>query len=336
MEENLFDIPIVLFVFRRLDTVKLIMEKVKEIKPKTFYVFSDGPRIGKDEERKKVLEVREYITNVINWDCDLHMEFSEYNKGCANNICGGINTVFHWEKTAIILEDDAVPLIEFFLYCSELLKIYEKDKRIQFIAGFNAVGDTDTIQHSYSFSKSAPMSGAIATWADRWNECDFKMKNWPDNFKQKKLKEYFYFNELYRVYCQAFEDSYKNINDGWDYQFHHDMLDKERVAIVPRGNLVKSYGYTEGAFHPQSKREAKNLNKIMDYTKESISFPMEQLKEIIVNVEYDQLRQKYLLQVKGNYIQRHMYYLKRRLKDLAYKYIPKSVWNSIKKIVKKQ
>ena len=333
MEENLFDIPIVLFVFRRLDTVKLIMEKVKEIKPKTFYVFSDGPRIGKAEERKRVLEVREYITNMIDWDCDIHMEFPEYNKGCANNICDGVNTVFGKEKAAIILEDDAVPMVEFFLYCRELLKLYEKDKRVQFIAGFNAVGDTEIIQYSYAFSKSAPMSGAIATWADRWNECDFKMKNWPDNFKQKKLKEYFYFNELYRVHCQAFEDSYKNINDGWDYQFHHDMLDKERVAIVPRGNLVKSYGYTEGAFHPQSKREAKNLNKIMDYTKESISFPMEQPKEIIVNVEYDRLRQKYLLQVKGNYIQRHMYYLKRKLKDLAYKYIPKSIWNSVKNLV---
>ncbi len=335
MSKVCFDVPIVLFVFRRLDTVKLIINKIKEVKPCKFYVFSDGPRLGKEEEKRKVLEVREYIQNAVDWECDFYVEFPENNKGCANNICDGINTVFRKEKAAIILEDDAVPMTEFFYYCKYLLDKYEKDERIQFIAGFNAVGDTDTIIDSYAFSKSAPMSGAIATWANRWNDCDFSMKNWTQNYKEKRFKKYYYFNELYRIHCGAYEDSYKNINDGWDYQFHHDMLDRERFAIVPRGNLARSYGYTEGAFHPQSKREAENLKKIMDYTRTEYLFPMKEPEGVFLNEAYDKLRQKYLLNVTGNYIQRRIIYTKKRVKDYIYKYMPRTIWNYLKKIIKK-
>lgn len=327
--------PVVLFVFRRIDTVKLIFEKLQEIKPKILYVFSDGPRPGRDDEAQKVHIVREFIQKAVNWDCELHLEYAAKNKGCAENICSGIDKVFQKEISAIILEDDAVPMKEFFIYCQYLLAEYQGERRVQYIAGFNAVGDTDTIPNSYAFSKSAPMSGAIATWADRWNQCDFSMKNWPDNRKKKTFRKYYYFNELYKLHCSAFDDSYKNINDGWDYQFHHDQLDKQRFAIVPKGNLVKSYGYTEGAFHPQNKTEAYHLEKIMNYTERSFDFPMHEPKEIVLNREYDRLRQKLLLGVKGNYVQRHVYYLRRKIKDLAYRYLPKKIWNLLKGVVGK-
>lgn len=327
--------PVVLFVFRRIDTVKLIFEKLQEIKPRILYVFSDGPRVGKEDEAKKVQEVREFVSNAVNWDCELHLEYAENNKGCAGNICDGIDKVFQQEETAIILEDDAVPMKEFFIYCQYLLAKYQVEKRVQYIAGFNAVGDSDTITDSYAFSQSAPMSGAIATWSDRWNQCDFSMKNWPHNKKEKIFRKYYYFNELYKFHCSAFDDSYKNINDGWDYQFHHDQLDKQRFAIVPKGNLAKSYGYTEGAFHPQNKTEADHLDKIMNYTQKPFDFPMQEPDEIVLNCEYDRLRQKLLLGVKGNYVQRHLYYCRRTVKELAYRYMPKKLWNWLKKIISK-
>lgn len=333
MKDYIFDIPVVLFVFRRLDTVKLIMEKFEQIKPKVLYIFSDGPRDGKEEEQKKVQEVRQYIKDAVKWECDLHLEYAEKNKGCATNICDGIDKVFETQESAIIFEDDAVPMLEFFEYCKVLLQKYEDDKRIQYIAGFNAVGDTKCIKESYAFSQSAPMSGAIATWADRWNECDFSMKDWPRRKKDKSLEKYFYFKELYNETSKAFEDSYKNINDGWDYQFQFDQLNKERFAIVPRGNLARSYGYTEGAFHEQGERVAKNLIKVMDCTKVGFDFPLTHPNEMNVNEEYDKMRQRLYLDVNGNYIIRHITYAKRKCKEIVYRFMPKSVWNVIRDLV---
>lgn len=325
--------PVVLFVFRKIDTVKLIFEKLQEIKPHTLYVFSDGPRYGREEEAIKVQKVREYVSNAVNWDCEFHLEHAEKNKGCARNICDGLDKVFQKEDTAIVLEDDAVPMKEFFMYCQYLLTKYQKEEQVQFIAGFNAVGDTSTIPESYAFSRFAPMSGAIATWANRWNQCDFSMKNWPSNKKNRVFRKYYYSTELYKLYCNAFDDSYKNINDGWDYQFHHDQLDKQRFAIVPKGNLVKNCGFTEDAFHPQSNSEAYKFEKIMNYTQQDFNFPMQEPKNIVSNYEYDRLRQKIFLGMKGNYLQRHIYYLLRFIKDLVYRYMPERMWNCLKKLL---
>ena len=112
-------------------------------------------------------------------------------------------------------------------------------------------------------------------------------------------------------------------------------MDKQRFAIVPKGNLVKSYGYTEGAFHPQNQTEANNLKKIMNYTKKTFEFPMREPEKMMLNSKYDKLRQKLLLGVRGNYVQRHIYYTWRRIKDIAYKYLPNQVWNIIKKALSK-
>lgn len=335
LETKAYDIPVVLFVFRRLDTVKMIIEKLKEVKPQEVYIFSDGARDDREDEQHKVQTVREYLDSAIDWQCHVHKEYASQNKGCAKNICEGINQVFSVEKKAIILEDDAVPMTEFFQYCKILLEKYESNKKIQYIAGFNAVGDTECIKESYSFSYTAPMSGAIATWADRWNECDFTMRTWPNRKRDGSLKKYFFSHELYCQNCNAFEDSYHNVNDGWDYQFHYDMLDKERYAIVPKGNLVRSYGYTEGAFHEQGNRVAKRLIKIMDYTHLLFAFPMDVPKSVVWNQDYDRIRQQKFLEVNGNYLERHCSYLLRGVKDCAYKYMPTKLWNFGKMLIKR-
>ena len=326
----MFDIPVVLFVFRRLDTVKLIFSELEKIKPEKLYIFSDGPRDGKDDEAKMVDDVRSYINRAVNWDCEYIPVFSQENKGCAENIISGINTVFKKEKYAIIFEDDAVPVEEYFSYCEELLKEYENDKRIQYIAGFNAIGENEIIKEDYAFAKDAPMSGAIAMWADRWNECDFKMTSWPKRKKDKSLRKYYYNHEIYSYTVKAYDDSWKNINAGWDYQFHYDQLDKERFAIVPKNNLVTSYGFVDGAFHPQSSHTAKTLINYMSANDKRVSKPLQKPAKIVWCREYDKRRQQLYLKATGTYINRHVHYVYIAVKDFAYKHLPKKIWNLLK------
>ena len=54
-------VPVALFVFRRLDTVKLILDRLRKAGCETLYIFADGAREGKEEEKKKVEEVRKYL-----------------------------------------------------------------------------------------------------------------------------------------------------------------------------------------------------------------------------------------------------------------------------------
>lgn len=329
-----YTVPIILFVFRRLESVKALMNVIKAVQPEILYVFGDGAREGREEEKNQVAAVRAFILDAVDWKCKFYPFFSDINKGCAKNICEGVDYVFQYQKYAVIFEDDALPTPAFFKYADILLQQYMNDRRIQYIAGFNAIGDSEIIKESYAFSKNAPMSGAIATWGDRWNECDFSMKNWPKNKKERRFRKYFFSSELYHVTCAAMDDSYLNINDGWDYQFHHDMLDKERYAIVPMCNLVKSQVYCGNAFHPLRGSQEDRVDKIIGHAGNRIQFPLKDPKEMYWNREYDRLRQKLFLNINGNYVQRHIIYIYRRIKEIAYRYLPKRVWKWIADIVK--
>ena len=335
MQEEDFNVPVVLFTFRRLDIVKMILERLAEIEPKTVYIFSDGARIGRTDEQEKVQNVRNYLDSAITWECSCHKEYAKENKGCAKNIRSGVDYVFAREKKAIILEDDVVPMKEFFKYCEILLDKYENDKRIQYIAGFNAIGDNEFIQESYCFAYTAPMSGAIATWADRWNECNFSLPTWSERKKNKTFRKYFYTNELYHQICKSFDEAQSENNEGWDYQFMYNQLENNRFAIVPKGNLTSNIGFSEEALHTVSDKKALKMQEILRQTSRKFEFPMESPKHICENVQYSKLRQKYFLSVNGNYVQRHWKYLILAIKDFMYHHLPSSVWNFGKKLIKK-
>lgn len=333
IEQKEFTTPIVLFTFRRLDTVKMIMREISQIRPTTLYIFSDGYRENNLEEKKKVFEVREYLREAVTWKCDYVLEFAEKNMGCANRIKSGIDMVFSKENSAIILEDDVVPTNGFFYFCQELLKKYADNKNIQYIAGFNAVGDCDFLNTDYTFSYNGPLSGAFATWSDCWNECDFCMKEWPQIKKEKRFRKYFKARELYRHFEHAFDESYKGNNEGWDYQFEYNKFRCDRLSIVPKYNLVSNIGFDTDALHGVDSRKAEKMRRMLSASSRSINFPMDGPVKCENHKEYSELRQKYFLEVNGNYVYRHINYTKRKIKDLVYKILPKVVWDRLKRIV---
>ena len=42
-----FDIPVAMFIFKRKDTVLRIIDRIREVKPQTFYLIADE---GRNEE----------------------------------------------------------------------------------------------------------------------------------------------------------------------------------------------------------------------------------------------------------------------------------------------
>lgn len=326
-------LPVVLFTFKRLETVQKIINVIRTYEPDCLYIFSDGARENVAGEFEKVDAVRNYIQDAVDWKCDKHFTFSEVNLGCDQNIRGGLDIVFAEQQYAIIFEDDAVPTIAFFHFCEKMLLKYKEDKRIQYIAGFNAIGDSNLISNDYSFGKTVPLNGAFATWKDRWNECDFDMKEWPNNRKKGILDDAFFYKELRKQWYKIYDEEYKKISTAWDYIFEHDMLSKNRLAIVPKHNLVTSYGYVEGAYHPQQKGEADRFKKYMtakdDYQQDSLN----ETYEVIRNCEYDKLRQKKLLEIKGNYFKRRIDGAYRCIKDFVYIHVSEEHWKLLKHMV---
>ncbi|WP_026653823.1 hypothetical protein [Butyrivibrio proteoclasticus] len=325
--------PVVLFVFKRLDTVKMIVDVVKQYQPVCIYVFADGARKDVEGEIDAVNGVRDYITEAFDWECDKRFFFAENNKGCDKNIRDGLDKVFSEQDSAIILEDDAIPTLQYFTFCDFLLNKYRDTRSIQFIAGFNSIGDLDLIKNSYSFGKTVPLNGAYATWADRWNECDFDMKNWPLEKKNRMLDEIFFFKELRKQYYRIYDAAYSKELTAWDYLFEHDMLSRDGLAVVPRINLVTSYGFVEGAYHPQRSSETKRFKKIMTAPKTDEQLLLDDNYEVVRNYIYDKTRQKLIMELKGNYLERRMMGVYLTIKEFAYDHLSENTWNFFKKIV---
>ena len=66
-EQNTFDIPVVLILFKRKDTVLQIVEKLRQARVNKIYLISDQGR--NSEEIKRVNETRRAIEQAIDWEC---------------------------------------------------------------------------------------------------------------------------------------------------------------------------------------------------------------------------------------------------------------------------
>ena len=131
---NKFDIPVVLFIFKREKAVEII-KRLSIVKPTKLYILADQGR--DDIERKAVKKCREKVEAAIDWECEVIKNYANENRGVYQNIGEGAKWVLKKEKWAIFLEDDNLPEVTFFEFCKEMLERYEDDSRILWICGTN-------------------------------------------------------------------------------------------------------------------------------------------------------------------------------------------------------
>lgn len=141
--------PVIFIIFNRLDTAKQVFEAIKAARPKTLLVIADGPRPDRPGEADKC-EATRAIIHEVDWECDVHTNFSSVNMGLCQRISSGITWAFEIVDKAIILEDDCVPDPSFFHFCADILERYEADERVMMISGNNHLfGRTGTADSYY-------------------------------------------------------------------------------------------------------------------------------------------------------------------------------------------
>jgi len=131
----MFETPILLIIFNRPGTTRLVFEVIRQQKPEYLYVAADGPRSGREDDIEKCKAAREIIK--VDWECELHTLYREQNLGCGRGPADAITWFFNNVEQGIILEDDSVPHPDFFKYCSELLEVYKDNDKIKVIGSAN-------------------------------------------------------------------------------------------------------------------------------------------------------------------------------------------------------
>ena len=55
-----------------------------------------------------------------------------------------------------------------------------------------------------------------------------------------------------KYYSKLFDYVYKHEIDTWDYQLQYLILQNEKLAIVPKSNMVKNIGFGDDATHTKT------------------------------------------------------------------------------------
>lgn len=269
--------PVLLVVFNRPETTIKVFEKLREAKPPKLYIAADGPRQGNNDDAVKCRQVLDIVNNV-DWKCDLKTDFSPVNLGCGARPSSAISWVLEHESNVIILEDDCVPAVSFFSYCTDLLEKYKNEEQIMHISGTRYLKEIQLNDDSYFFSRYQRPWG-WATWKRAWERFDHDMQSYSDCITNNYLD--FIFDPLESKYWKwIFDNSVKDKFHIWDYQWQYAVFVNNGLCIVPKNNLISNLG-DEGGTHVVGKNDYYHQDLAEDFKIEVHP------KCIVRNIKYD-------------------------------------------------
>ena len=270
--------PVLFLIFNRLDTTKKVFESIRAAKIPKLYIASDGHRPEKIGEQNIVHEVRNYILDNIDWECETYTLFRDENLGCKEAVSSAITWFFENEDQGIILEDDCLPDNSFLKFCEDLLDYYKDDKRIWHIGGTNPI-DKNKESSEYYFSNYNRIWG-WATWRRAWQFYDKDIKEWPKLKKSKILYSLLNAREA-RTYEKILDEVYNGKIDTWDYQWFLARL-LQGKAIIPKVNLISNIGFGEDATHTLNAE-----SKLANLVRGKMKFPITHPYSFITDIQRD-------------------------------------------------
>ena len=291
----MFKLPVVLFTFKRKEPLLRILDRLSMVKPSKLYLISDAGRNG--DEHILVKDVRDSIENYIDWDCEIIKNYADTNKGVYKSIGEGAKWVLEKEESAIFLEDDNLPEITFFDFCSEMLEKYKNDENVIWVVGTNYLGKyTPNNVASYMFTKHMLPCG-WATWGNKFSKFydgELKLLNKKSG---KELKEKFINKKLYnQEITKYFKTKYtleKSINlASWDAQMGFSIRHNNLCGISPKYNQIENIGIDEFSTHGGTSIEgnssqAEMTSRFCGVKTIPLEFPLKHPKNIVIDLEYE-------------------------------------------------
>jgi len=246
----MFDTPILLLIFNRPNHARTVLRRIREVKPKQFFIVADGPRVGNEHDQGMCQLTRDTVMELIDWECELKTLFREENLGCGLGPANGITWFFQQVEAGIILEDDCLPSKSFFSFCSVILKKYKNDPEIMAISGSNYLRKYRANVVDYFFSDGG--NWGWASWRRAWSLFDYTISSWPTADEEKR--------KLITSYYPDFELEYQKLSNGqnhiWDIQWHYARLYHKGLSITPALNLVSNIGFDSDANHTFNPNDA--------------------------------------------------------------------------------
>ena len=184
MSNNNYYAPIIIFSYKRLNSLKKLIKSIKSNKNyqlHKFYIFSDS--FKKKNDKRHVNKVRLFCKK-LNFK-NKKIIFRKKNLGLAKNIISGVSQVIKIHGCAIVLEDDLIVGKNFLQFMTNSLNKYKNKKKVWHITGWshnlNVLGKNQQVY----FNKHMICWG-WATWLNRWKNFEKNPDKIINNWKKKQ------------------------------------------------------------------------------------------------------------------------------------------------------
>ena len=168
---------------------------------------------------------------------------SDKNNGLANSIIKGVTSVINKFGKAIILEDDLILSPHFLNFMNNSLNFYKKNKHIWSISGFSPPIKFPKNYKMEVFLSLRSSSWGWATWSNRWNKIDWKVKDF-NNLKKNKNKV-IQFNQGGNDLFKMLELQYLGKIDSWAIRWNYYQFLHSSYSVTPKISMVQNMGFND-------------------------------------------------------------------------------------------
>ncbi len=248
--------PVVLFVYNRADHFAqtfAALSRCPEAAQTELYIFADGP---KDEAGKeKVNACRAAVRSEAEKSVfrEVHVAMSPENRGLAASVIAGVTEVVNRHGRVIVLEDDSVVAPCFLHFMNKSLDAFEADRRVGAIAGYTPAIDFPDAYKADIFTCYRSCSCGWATWADRWKDVDWELKDIGEFYRDRTLVR-----RLNADGTDRFLRLYRQVGGGssWSVRFGAHLVKNDMLTVYPRYSLIKNIGADDSGVHSTSEDAA--------------------------------------------------------------------------------
>lgn len=224
------EVPVLLLTFNRPDITKILIDKLRLIKPQYIFIAQDGPRTP--EEYKIITQVKECF-NQIDRNCEIQTLFRDQNLGCYRAVTEWISRFFKQVDFWIILEDDCIPNQSFFELCAEIHNQRNNlPSNIGIISGSNFQTQSKTWDLAL-LSEHSPLLWWRATRKEKW-EIFKQHKKIKSDFMSGKLtirEKWWFTKKAMKYYMLA---------GYWDNDRYLSCYFNKLLTVVPDKNHISN------------------------------------------------------------------------------------------------
>lgn len=319
--------PIVIFCYNRPWHLTQTLNALKTnvlAKESQLFIFCDGAKANASETDLINIKKVATICNDLKGFANVTAIKAPSNQGLQASVTGGLNFVLEKFENVIVVEDDVVTSPYFLQFMNDALLKYNDQKKVLTIGSWNYYYKTER-----NFFNHMPDTIAWATWRDRWKLFEQDGKKLHDQLIERKLINKFNLGGKYN-FENMLKLQYTGQISSWAIRWTAVAVLNDTLTLYPKVSLSQHIGFDTAAT---------NSNE-MDYNKDLV-LAQSNISDFDIEVKEDPASVAGFLYVE-NEIKNSLSYIKnenplslQKIKNAISKFIPYTLKQGIKKIIKK-